>query len=153
MMRRTIPEAWRVEAAEKDLAELRQLMKQYEDEHHEECQGRLADDSEQATVQADEQFMKELEALDGPEESSGGGTDPENEEKATGDGGDEQRYNLQEWIQKEADSYGEYLQQMSGTELIEEYRRQGGEEAAYFDPESEEIVVEEEKEPNERTTD
>ena len=107
-------------------------------------------------ILSDEQFMKELEALDGPDDVASAGTDlldPENEEEPTEDSGDGQRYTLQAWVQKETDAYGEYLRQMSGTELIEEYRRQGGEEAAYFDPVSEEIVVEEEKEPGERTTD
>jgi hypothetical protein len=58
MMRRTIPEAWRVEAAEKDLAELRQLMKQYEDEHPEEFRGQTGNhDAEQTdqTNQPDEE--------------------------------------------------------------------------------------------------
>jgi hypothetical protein len=104
---------------------------------------RAADD-----ILSDEQFLKELEAMSGPDDASSGGTDQpysENEEEATGDGnGGDQRFTFQEWIQKETDSYREYLQQMDGNELIEEYRRQGGESAAYFDSASEEIVIEEE---------
>jgi len=62
------------------------------------------------------------------------------------------RYTLHEWVQKETQSYGEHIEQMNGAELIEEYRRQGGDAAAYFDPVSEEIVVDEEIEPNDRTS-
>lgn len=62
------------------------------------------------------------------------------------------RYTLHEWVQKETQSYGEHIEQMGGDELIEEYRRQCGEGAVYFDPVSEEIVVEEEIEPGDRTT-
>jgi hypothetical protein len=39
MMRKTTPESWRVEAAIKELEELRLLMKQYEDEHPDERSG------------------------------------------------------------------------------------------------------------------
>ena len=113
------------------------------------------DDDKTDDVLSEEQFMKELEALNGPDDVASAVTDlldSENEEEPTDDGGDGQRYTLQEWVQKETDAYGEYLQQMSGTELTEEYRRQGGEEEAYFDSVSEEIVVEEVKKPSERTT-
>lgn len=68
MMRKTIPESWRIEAAMKDLEELRLLMKQYEDEHPEECRISARDTEREQPVLADEDFLKELEAMDGPDE-------------------------------------------------------------------------------------
>lgn len=77
MMRRTIPEAWRVEAAVKELEELRLLMKQYEDEHPEECRN-LAHDTEQADQpkQPDEEFLKDLEAMETSDVGSSQRPDP-----------------------------------------------------------------------------
>jgi len=93
MMCRTIPEAWRVEAAVKELEELRMLMKQYEDEHPEEFRGqggngepkradRPGQDSHSLAggskddILSDEAFLKELEALSGPDEATADESEP-----------------------------------------------------------------------------
>lgn len=92
MMRRTIPEAWRIEAAVKELEVLRLLMKQYEDEHPEEFRGQGGNDPERADwpredsrspgggskdeILADEAFLKELEAMSGPDEPTADEPEP-----------------------------------------------------------------------------
>jgi hypothetical protein len=85
MVRKTNPESWTVEAAVKELEELRLLMKQYENEHPEEFRGQGGnDDPERAgrpredsrspgggskdDILADEAFLKELEAMSDPDE-------------------------------------------------------------------------------------
>ena len=58
----------------------------------------------------------------------------------TNDGGRISSYTLEEWINREAASYADYLRAMSGDHLVEEYHRQGGEDIVYYDPSSDRIV-------------
>lgn len=93
MVRKSIPESWRVEAAVKELEELRLLMKQYEDEHPVEGRGPDVDrDTERVNqpvqdnpspaggstgdILSDEEFLKELEAMSGPDGPTANEPDP-----------------------------------------------------------------------------
>lgn len=50
-------------------------------------------------------------------------------------------YTLEEWVQREAASYADYLRCMSGDALVEEYHRQGGEDVVGFNKRFNRIVV------------